>query len=147
MQKIIPPILFLISIGTMLVLGWLLPFGELIAYPHNLAGLVLIVLGVALAAHGSRVFAKAGTNIQTFDDPDVLITDGIFRYSRNPMYVGFVVALLGIAVVLGKVSPFLVVAGFVVITDRWYIAFEEAVMAETFGERYVEYRRQTRRWI
>lgn len=63
------------------------------------------------------------------------------------VYLGFLVALLGGAIVLGNFSSILVVIGFFVITDRWYINFEEEVMDKKFGDRYAEYKAKTRRWL
>jgi len=63
------------------------------------------------------------------------------------MYLGFLISLLGVAIMLGDFSSILVVIGFFVITDRWYIKFEEAAMAKTFGDRYEEYKAKTNRWL
>ena len=147
MKQIIPPMLFFICIGAMALLWAFAPWHELLAYPVNLFGIPLTLLGLGLAMRGSKVFEKVGTNIQTFEKPDVLITDGLFKISRNPMYLGFVLALLGIALVLGNLSSLLIVIAFFVITDRWYIAFEEDLMTKQFGDRYVEYSKRARRWL
>ena len=131
----------------MALLWAFLPLAEFMAYPFNLFGLPFIVVGIGIAISGSKAFEKAGTNIETFKKPDVLVTDGLFKISRNPMYLGFVLALLGIALVLGNLSSLLIVVAFFVITDRWYIAFEEDLMTKQFGDRYVEYSTRTRRWL
>ncbi len=147
MKKIIPPVLFVICLAAMLLLWWWQPLELFLDYPDNISGVVLIILGLALAKQGSSLFERRGTNIQTFDDPDVLVTDGVFRISRNPMYLGFALALAGLAIVLGNFASLVVVLAFVVITDRWYIAFEEIVMIRTFGDRYRAYQQRTRRWL
>ncbi len=147
MKRIIPPVLFFICISVIVLLWAFAPWHEFLAYPINLSGLPLIVLGVGLAMRGSKVFETVGTNIETFEKPNVLVTDGLFKISRNPMYLGFGLALLGLALVLGNVSSLLVVIVFFVITDRWYIAFEEELMVKQFGDRYVEYSKRTRRWL
>jgi len=147
MKKIIPPVLFVICLAVMFLLWWWQPLGLFLDYPDNISGVVLIILGLALAKQGSSLFERRGTNIQTFDDPDVLVTDGVFRISRNPMYLGFALALAGLAIVLGNFASLLVVLAFIVITDRWYIAFEEVVMIRTFGDRYRTYQQRTRRWL
>ena len=139
--------MFLLSILIMAALWQLAPIGTFAAFPYNLGGVALFVLGIGIAKHGSDVFRKADTNISTFNDPDILITEGIYRYTRNPMYLGFVIALLGVAVVLGSVSALIVVVLFILITDRWYIEFEEAAMQRMFGSRYDDYKQKTRRWL
>lgn len=75
------------------------------------------------------------------------MTDGLFRLTRNPMYLGFSVALLGLAVFLGSLVPMLLAVAYVLISDRWYIAFEENRMLARFGEDYRRYARRTRRWL
>ncbi len=113
----------------------------------NMVGLAMLVFGLVMTTAAARSFNRAGTNIKTFDEPDVLVTDGWFRYTRNPMYLGFATALLGLAGVLGSTSPLFAVAAFGIVTDRWYIQFEERAMQRQFGPAYDAYRARTRRWI
>ncbi len=119
MQRLLPPFLFLISILIMMALTFLNKEGRLILMPYNLLGLPLALLGMVLAFAGSRLFQKVKTNIMTFNRPDKLVTWGLFRYSRNPMYLGFVLCLFGIAIVLGSPTGFGVLLLFVVIVERW----------------------------
>ncbi len=116
-------------------------------WPFNLAGGLLAATGLTIAAATARRFARIGTNIRTFDEPGTLVSDGLFAYSRNPIYLGFVLFLGGFAVTLGTLSPLLVAVAFALITDRWYIRFEEAAMAAKFGEAYLRYKQTVRRWI
>jgi protein-S-isoprenylcysteine O-methyltransferase Ste14 len=128
-------------------LWWLFPITKFLKFPMNLIGILLFLLGLGIAKHGSDIFEKKGTNIETFDDPDMLITDGLYKVSRNPMYLGFLIALLGIFMLLGCLSPLFVVILFFIVTDRWYIKFEEAAMDKVFGDQYEEYKGSTRRWL
>jgi len=147
MQKIIPPYLFVICSVLMLGLWWLYPMYLWLSFPISLIGLLPFIVGLGIAKQGSDVFAKTGTNIETFHDPNVLVTEGLYKISRNPMYLGFLTALLGIALILGNASALLIVISFFVITDRWYIEFEEHAMEKTFGDAYRHYKTQTRRWL
>jgi protein-S-isoprenylcysteine O-methyltransferase Ste14 len=104
-------------------------------------------LGLLVTLAGARLFARIGTNIKTFNEPGVLVTGGLFRWSRNPMYAGFLLILAGTAILLGAATPFLLVILFALVADRWYIAFEERALASKFGEEYAAYKRRTRRWI
>lgn len=147
MKKLLPPTLFIVCIASMVCLWWLLPMAQFWGWPLGLIGLLPFAGGLAVAKHGSDIFEKKGTNIETFDAPDLLITNGIYKHSRNPMYLGFVLSLTGIFIILGTLSSLLVVLLFIAITDRWYIAYEEAAMADVFGEDYAMYKSQTRRWV
>ncbi len=132
---------------AVLLLHFLLPMAVILPQPFNLIGLVPLALGVWLAFAGNNQFTRVGTTINTFNEPGTLVTDGWYRYSRNPMYLGFALALVGVWLMLGSLSPLLIVLAALVITDRWYIAFEEAALARKFGKAYESYRKQTRRWI
>lgn len=148
MKKLLPPILFVMFVVTMCVICWAFGMNHIIPSPYNFIGALIIVAGLELAATGKRIFQQRKTNIMTFDEPDVLVTEGIFQYSRNPMYLGFGIALAGVAVLIGgSVSSLLLTALFLWITDRWYIAFEEQVMREKFGAEYDAYCQHVRRWL
>lgn len=147
MKRVLPPHLFVACALAMLGLHRSVPGSYLSGATHLVAGVLIMMVGLGAAVWGSRRFKAAETNIVTFEAPQVLVTDGLFRWSRNPMYLGFLVALAGLWLAFGSVSPGLMVLAFAVVTDRWYIAFEERLMAKTFGASYEAYRAQTRRWI
>jgi len=104
-------------------------------------------VGLAVTVRHAGVFARIGTNIKTFDDPDVLVTTGAFRFTRNPMYVGFLTALVGVGALVGSITALAGPAVFWLITDRWYIPFEEQRMFAVFGQDYAEYRNAVPRWL
>lgn len=147
MKKLLPPTLFIISIAFMAGLWWLFPITKFLTFPISLIGIVPFLVGLGIAKRGSDIFEKKGTNIETFDDPDILVTDGLYQISRNPMYLGFLITLFGLFILLGCLSPLFVVVIFFVITDQWYIEFEEAAMAKVFGDEYTKYKTKTRRWL
>ena len=147
MQRILPPVAFLFSLALMAILHSIAPGPTLIEWPYNLFGTALFVAGLSASIWGARQFARIGTNLRTFDDPHKLVMDGLFRLTRNPMYLGFVLALLGASVMLGTATSFGISVAFIVLTDRWYIRFEEQRMLEVFGAEYESYRRRVRRWI
>ncbi len=147
MKRILPPTLLLICVLLMLLLRWLWPVQNVIPFPFNFLGIALIFLGIGMAVREDGKFAKVGTTINTFGEPEKLVTDGLFKYSRNPMYLGFALALLGVWLLLGALSPLLGVVIFVVITDRWYMPFEERMLAEKFGPEFEAYKSKTRGWI
>nr|WP_277986290.1 isoprenylcysteine carboxylmethyltransferase family protein [Vibrio vulnificus] len=108
----------------------------------------MIGIGLILSILGKQLFNKLGTNIQTFDEPTVLVTSGIYKYTRNPMYLGLTIAMLGFSILMGgSLSSFLLAIAFFLITDRWYISYEEQMMYTKFGIEYEEYCRKVRRWI
>jgi protein-S-isoprenylcysteine O-methyltransferase Ste14 len=131
----------------MAVLAWLWPVTIVFGFPFNLTGVAPLSLGLGIAIWGSRKFDQVGTTIKTFDEPEQLVTDGLFSYTRNPMYLGFALALLGVWILLGALSPVVGMVVFVLTSDRWYIRFEERMLSQRFGREFEGYRARTRRWI
>jgi protein-S-isoprenylcysteine O-methyltransferase Ste14 len=146
-MRIMPPTLFMLCILIMVPLAWLWPLATVFPAPYSVAGVAPLSIGLGLAIWGSRKFEQVGTTIKTFDQPDRLVTDGLFRISRNPMYLGFVVTLVGVWLVFGALSPLLGVLLFLIVADRWYIPFEERALRTKFNGEYDAYRATTRRWI
>lgn len=131
----------------MLVLHWLFPVASISNAVLVIVGLGMMVFGIMLAITAEGQFRRTGTNVNPFGLPTKLVTDGWFKYSRNPMYLSFALILAGAWIALGSLSSFLGVVAFLVVTDRWYIGHEENRLAETFGQAYEIYRKQTRRWL
>ncbi|USD35020.1 MULTISPECIES: methyltransferase family protein [Vibrio] len=148
MKKLLPPKMFFLFIILMIFLHWYMETEDLIPYPLNLIGALLFCLGLGLASAGKRLFQKLKANIMTFEEPNKIVTQGVFQYTRNPMYLGLAIALIGFAIMLGgSLMTLTIAASFIIITDKWYIAFEEKEMTKKFGREYQEYCRHVRRWI
>jgi protein-S-isoprenylcysteine O-methyltransferase Ste14 len=146
-RKILPPVYLLLTLGAMLAMHFALPIVRLIQPPYSLAGWLLVVAGLAVSAIAAGAFRRAGTPVVPFERSTVLITGGLFRYTRNPMYLGLVVLLLGIAIAMGTLGAFLPVPVFVWIIQKWFIEGEERFLTEIFGDEYRAYQRRVRRWL
>ena len=110
-------------------------------------GLPVIVAGLILTTAGDREFKQARTPVNPLETPKTLVTAGLFRYTRNPMYLGFALILAGVWLMLGALSPLADVLVFAVAADRWYIPAEEKKLVDIFGQAYRDYQHQVRRWI
>ena len=146
-ERALPPTYLVTAIVAILVLHFLVPIARVVPEPWSYLGAVAICAGVALNLVADRAFKRRATTVKPFETPSDLITGGVFRLSRNPMYLGFVLILAGIAVVLRSLSPYLAVAAFAVAMDRVFIRAEEADLRQQFGEEWLAYRRRVRRWI
>lgn len=144
---LLPPVTMVLTAVAILALDRYAPLFHLWGAPYRWAGCLFIAGGLGIANWHARLFRKLGTNIHTFGEPGEITREGLFRISRNPMYLGFVATLAGIAIVLGTASPFFAVAGFALLTNYWYIPFEERAMSQKFGETYTQYQRAVRRWL
>lgn len=147
MKKILPPSLFLIFAGAMIAIGWIIPLKAFPIFTLQLSGSILILLGLLMSYAAIRRFSKLKIKSKVYNKPRVLFTDGLFRFSRNPIYLGFTVALLGLAVVVGSLSAIILWVLFIVLADKWYISYEEKKLKDKFGEDYIIYKRQVPRWI
>src|SRR5437868_6045015 len=147
MKWLIPPVLVVICVVLMIVLSIVWPIAVIAPVPFNLLGIVLIVAGVALGASASRRFMRVKTNLNTFKEPGTLVTEGVFQYTRNPIYLSMVLLLAGVWIFLGVLSPVLCLLLFIIVADRWYIPYEENLLAAKFGSEYADYKTRTRRWV
>ncbi len=144
---LLPPIVVLMSVGMMFLLHVEVPIAQLLPQPINWAGFVLVVVGFGIANWHARLFRRIGTNINTFGEPGKLTTEGLFRRTRNPMYLGMTVLLTGVACILGSISTIAGPLAFFILANYWYIPLEERAMALKFGSEYSEYQRSVPRWL
>ncbi|WP_201590964.1 methyltransferase family protein [Psychrobacter pulmonis] len=107
------------------------------------------VIGMSLGVMGVTQFRKAQTtpNPQALEKVSSLVTSGIYRYSRNPMYLGLVLILLGWAFYLSHFLSFVLLPVFILYMTRFQIQPEEEMMARKFGKTYQAYLNKVRRWI
>ena len=147
MSRILPPTLWIAMLASIIAIGLLQLGPRLVSEPISWAGWVLLPGGLAITILASRQFQNARTNIDTFKDPDRLVTNGLFAISRNPMYLGFAISLLGAAIGANRVYALGPTLLFFMVSHLHYIPFEERAARRIFGEEYEAYRRRVRKWI
>ncbi len=105
--------------------------------------------GIALALAGIGTFRRADTTIHPThpERTSTLVTTGVYRLSRNPMYLGLALVLCGWAAWLSNLAAAALVTVFVVYMNRYQIVPEERALCERFGNRYEAYRDSVRRWL
>lgn len=146
-KKIMPTSLLLAAILVMVLLHFALPLYHLVPLPYNLLGIIPLAFGVVINLMADQKFHQAQTTVRPFEESTSLIMDGVFKLSRNPMYLGFLGILLGIVLMLGTLSPFLILIIFGVVLDRMYIRVEETMLAKKFDTNWDRNKQRTRRWI
>jgi protein-S-isoprenylcysteine O-methyltransferase Ste14 len=124
-----------------------IPGTYIVPSPWNLIRLIPVLLGIWINLSVDRGFKKAKSIVKPFEESNALIQDGVFLLSRNPMYLGFVMVLLGIFILLKSLSPYIVVVVFALLMDLMLIRVEERMLEAKFGNEWRHYRSWVRKWI
>lgn len=147
--KVPPPIVALVIALAMLGVSHIAP-----AFSFALPGRVvfavsLVALGGVIALAGVIAFRRQRTTINpmTPGATSSVVSSGIYRYSRNPMYLGLLLVLAGVAVALSNAAAFVLLAAFVAYMNRYQIKPEERVLLEKFGPAFAQYMSRVRRWV
>ncbi|MEM7189577.1 MAG: isoprenylcysteine carboxylmethyltransferase family protein, partial [Pseudomonadota bacterium] len=144
-----PPLIFLacllIGAGLTAVLPGFLPP----AYSPTLLipGLVVVAGAGALALSGILAFRQAGTNVEPHKPSLVLVHDGPYRFTRNPMYAGLILMLLGLSLIFSVDCGLFMVPVLALVLHFGVVLREEAYLTAKFGAPYSAYLAETRRWI
>ena len=143
-----PPIALLIAFGVGLAVDWLYPLPFVPAsVPRLLTGGAIFAAGLALAIWAILTLRQAGTEVETTKPVTAIVSGGPYRFTRNPIYSGMLLGLVGLAVgfdtlwILGTLIPFYLVI------RHGVIAREEAYLERKFGQAYLGYKSQVRRWL
>ncbi len=145
--NITPPVYLFLAIFFMALLHFLFPGIKAVVLPWKLFGVLPLAIGVIINLVADKSFKEHVTTVKPFEDSTSLITTGVFRITRNPMYLGFVLILLGIAILQGSLTPYVVILVFVIFIDTVFIKYEEKKLESTFGQAWLDYRKKVRRWI
>lgn len=146
-KKILPTAYLLIAILVMILLQFTLPLRVIFPIPWNLTGIVAILLGIAINISADKALHVANTTVKPFQESNALVTGGVYGISRHPMYLGFVLILIGVAALLGSLTHWLIILIFVILMEVVFIQVEERMLGEKFGTAWLEYRKKVRRWI
>ncbi len=131
---------------SFIALTWVLPLYTSWAHIPQL-GLLLIGVAVLMFLGALAAFAQAKTSVVPRQTPKAMITNGVFRLSRNPIYFADVCLLAGLSFYHGRLFGLILTPVLVWVLVARFIKAEEAVLAKEFGLEFDDYKRQTRRWI
>ena len=146
-RKIVPPIYFFLALIAIVGLHKYFPVAQMLEPPISFAGAGLIALGIAIAAWAARAFGKAGTPVVPFHQSTSLVTGGLYRYTRNPMYVGITSILTAEAILFSSAVMLGYAAAAFVVFHLFILGYEEPTLAKKFGESYEKYCRNVPRWV
>ncbi len=146
----IPPVVIVLLLGA--VMTAISRFTSTFAFSLQSSRIIaagLAVAGVGVALMGVASFRRAGTTVNPLQPAAAsqLVVSGIYHRTRNPMYLGMLLVLLGWGVFLGNVLTFIPAAAFIPLMNRLQIGPEERVLAATFGPAFTAYQSAVRRWL
>lgn len=142
-----PPLLYLVALAAVIALQWLWPLPILEHAAATWIGGTLLALGLALNLWGAWTMRRARTPINPYRPVETVVTAGAFRLSRNPLYIGLDLILLGLALVLDSLWGVAALLAIVVVMHYGVILPEERYLEERFGEPYRRYRAAVRRYL
>lgn len=146
-KNVHPPVILLAHILGAFLLSWLLPLPFAVSKPVEWLGYVLVFVGLGFAFSAVSQFGKMHTTLDPHGSVKAIVTSGPYRFSRNPIYLGFACTLIGLPLALGNywgaaLSPIFVVSMFQLV-----IKHEEAYLEEKFKDVYSSYKSRVRRWL
>ncbi|MBN9243184.1 MAG: isoprenylcysteine carboxylmethyltransferase family protein [Mesorhizobium sp.] len=146
----LPPLIYLVALLAGIALGLFVPLpwlGGVLADLLFAAGWIMAAGALALWFSAIRAMRRADTTLNPKGTPDHLLTGGPFAVSRNPIYLGATLFLIGIALI--SANPWILLAAFAAafLTGKLVIGREERILAERFGKKYRDYAKRVRRWI
>jgi protein-S-isoprenylcysteine O-methyltransferase Ste14 len=144
---IYPPIWLVFGVIAIFALNEFYPGVRYTGLVSQLLGGAIIISGLFMLVNAGGLFTKAGTDLVPFKNVTALVTDGIYRYSRNPMYLGMALVLLGTAITVGAATALLIPPLFAIIIEVRFIRPEEAMLRGLFPQEYPAYCERVRRWL
>ena len=146
-NKIPPPVITLI--GALLIYYSSPFFPHLTLAAFNVLTILSLVSGIAVIVFAIKSFKDYKTTINPLkpETASSLVTNGVFKYTRNPMYLGLLLILIYLSLIFNVVGGCLISLGFLIYTTKFQIIPEEVAMEKLFGNQFLEYKQQVRRWI
>jgi protein-S-isoprenylcysteine O-methyltransferase Ste14 len=142
-----PPLVFFSALMLGLLLDWLAPSQRLLSDSCQLAGGILGATGTVIGLWGVFAFYRAGTSVHPGRPANALVTNGPFRYSRNPLYLALTIIYLGITLSAGSLWPLATLIPALAIVHWKIVRREEQYLEGRFGDDYRAYKAQVNRWI
>ncbi len=143
----LPPVIYGVAVVIGLVIHYIFPLRFLPSTPALWLGILLVLLSLIVVISAFRALARAKTPFDVRKPTTALVSDGAFRFSRNPMYLSLTLLYLGIASLVNSLWLLLLVLPVVILIQRGVIEREERYLERKFGQAYLLYKGQVRRWV
>src|SRR5215211_8950746 len=120
---------------------------QVLPFPYNLSRLPIVILGLYLAYQSVRQLISHKTTFEPGENPSSLVVECPYSYSRNPIYLGLLLVIAGVAITLSSLTALVAPLIFYLVVNSIVILFEEKKLLKNFGPSYESYRKSVRRWI
>ncbi|MBM3126318.1 MAG: isoprenylcysteine carboxylmethyltransferase family protein [Chloroflexi bacterium] len=145
--RVHPPVLFLFHLCAAYLFGWVLPLPWEMPDSIRYAGFGLILSGLLCGFGAILEMRRARTTLDPHGSVSTLVTGGIYRFSRNPIYLGFLMMLIGFPMLSGMVWGILITPVYALTMNQLVITKEETYLEGKFSVQYIAYKSHVRRWL
>lgn len=145
--KVPPPLIYLSALIAGLILNYFFPTAFLPVMVSRIVGILSVALAVFILAAAFVKFKRAETNLEPWKPTTAIVSDGVFRFSRNPIYLAFTLFYLGAAFLFGSLWMLALLVPVLLVMRYSVIAREEKYLENKFGAEYSDYKKRVRRWI
>ncbi|MBL0923703.1 MAG: isoprenylcysteine carboxylmethyltransferase family protein [Sphingomonadaceae bacterium] len=143
-----PPFVYLGMLLLGLALDRVLPWSiNLTGIGRNAGGSILILAGLLYGLSAAGLFRRIGTDVKPWKSTSVIVAEGVYRFTRNPMYLGMALLYAGLALLFSSLGAILLLPILLIIIQTQVIAREERYLEGKFGDEYRNYKRAVRRWL
>ena len=143
----LPPLILIIFLAIGILINLYLPLNFIYGSARFISGIIILLISGIIVLSAQIRMKRAGTNIDVRKPSTTVVTDGIYSYTRNPMYLAMVILLIALAFLLNNLWILIVIPFFMAVMHKGVITREEAYLERKFGSQYTEYKKRVRRWI
>lgn len=145
--KIKPPYIAITLLFLAFLVDYLFSQFRFIFGVYRYIGILIMIFGLSITFYSFYLFKKNKTPILPGQKPTFVVMEGLYKFTRNPMYLGVTIGLFGISVYIGNLLSFLAPVLFFLIMNYYFVPFEEKLLENLFGKQYLDYKKKVRRWV
>jgi protein-S-isoprenylcysteine O-methyltransferase Ste14 len=146
-KNVHPPVVALMFIVIAYFLGRFVPIPFVVHMVVRTIGFILTLIGFLLGIAAFIEFRRARTTLDPHGSAKQIVTSGIYRFTRNPIYLGFLLMVIGLPLNSGLIWGFVAAPFYMMLMTRLVIVHEEAYLLKKFKDQYIGYRSRVRRWL
>jgi protein-S-isoprenylcysteine O-methyltransferase Ste14 len=142
-----PPVLTLIHLVAAFLLGYLFPLPAPVPGWVALSGWVIVLPGLILVIWAGSMFNQAQTPLHTYGGTTKIVGGGPYRFSRNPIYLGYICMLVGFPLCINMIWGLILAPVLIILINKLVIEHEETYLERKFKQEYLDYKSKVRRWL